>query len=89
MTPKAFGAQKPVSTHHKQFIAVLVALNCIVSRWEEGARCLARFIPKPHVSVRVLTRGVAQAMREIIHIQVGQCGNQIGAKVRFRGRDVL
>jgi len=22
-------------------------------------------------------------MREIVHIQVGQCGNQIGAKVKF------
>ena len=22
-------------------------------------------------------------MREIVHIQAGQCGNQIGAKVRF------
>ena len=23
-------------------------------------------------------------MREIVHIQAGQCGNQIGAKVRFQ-----
>ena len=23
-------------------------------------------------------------MREIVHLQAGQCGNQIGAKVRFR-----
>jgi len=23
-------------------------------------------------------------MREIVHIQAGQCGNQIGAKVRYR-----
>ena len=22
-------------------------------------------------------------MREIVHMQIGQCGNQIGAKVRF------
>lgn len=24
-------------------------------------------------------------MREIVHLQAGQCGNQIGAKVRFTG----
>lgn len=23
-------------------------------------------------------------MREIVHLQAGQCGNQIGAKVRFK-----
>lgn len=26
----------------------------------------------------------AETMREIVHIQAGQCGNQIGAKVRIR-----
>lgn len=31
-------------------------------------------------SVRVL--GAAAIMREIVHLQAGQCGNQIGAKVR-------
>ena len=25
-------------------------------------------------------------MREIVHLQAGQCGNQIGAKVRAAGR---
>lgn len=33
------------------------------------------------------TKGLAAAthftMREIVHIQAGQCGNQIGAKVRI------
>lgn len=28
---------------------------------------------------------IAPSMREIVHIQAGQCGNQIGAKVRLRG----
>jgi len=28
-------------------------------------------------------------MREIVHIQAGQCGNQIGAKVRTNGNHVL
>jgi len=27
-------------------------------------------------------------MREIVHIQAGQCGNQIGAKVRTNGNHV-
>ena len=29
-----------------------------------------------------LTLGREARMREIVHIQIGQCGNQIGAKVR-------
>lgn len=28
----------------------------------------------------------AAIMREIVHLQAGQCGNQIGAKVRAAGR---
>ena len=28
----------------------------------------------------------AETMREIVHIQAGQCGNQIGAKVRLQNR---
>jgi len=28
-------------------------------------------------------------MREIVHIQAGQCGNQIGAKVRTNRNHVL
>lgn len=28
----------------------------------------------------------AAIMREIVHLQAGQCGNQIGAKVRAVGR---
>lgn len=28
-------------------------------------------------------------MREIVHIQAGQCGNQIGAKVSFISEETL
>lgn len=27
-------------------------------------------------------------MREIIHIQAGQCGNQIGSKVRYNAKKI-
>ena len=33
------------------------------------------------VQARASTRSTAGTMREIVHIQAGQCGNQIGAKV--------
>lgn len=45
-----------------------------------------RTVPRASTS----TRSAAGTMREIVHIQAGQCGNQIGAKVgalRGRGRE--
>lgn len=38
----------------------------------------------PAVSARPAAARHAPSMREIVHIQAGQCGNQIGAKVRPR-----
>ena len=32
---------------------------------------------------------LAAKMREIVHVQAGQCGNQIGAKVRQTYRNML
>merc|ERR1712126_226470 len=33
-----------------------------------------------HHSTRLLTHNTTYIMREIVHLQAGQCGNQIGAK---------
>lgn len=34
-------------------------------------------------------REIFVTMREIVHLQVGQCGNQIGAKVSFKKHPCL
>lgn len=36
-----------------------------------------------HSNAAFSYRYLVQRMREIVHIQAGQCGNQIGAKVSF------
>ena len=62
------------------FDVVLVTLN--TSQWVDASKnqnesCLvevaagAKFLPSK-----------SRKMREIVHLQAGQCGNQIGAKVR-------
>ena len=50
---------------------------------EEEERSRVRLeLPPPPAGSHSTRAGNDSTMREIVHIQAGQCGNQIGAKVR-------
>lgn len=52
-----------------------------VGRGDEGGRELSLSRRTPTLSCDKRTGETHRNMREIVHIQAGQCGNQIGTKV--------
>ena len=65
---------------------LVVAVECLVSNrlaykylYDAGAISVG----KERKGVRQSRKTKNTNMREIVHIQAGQCGNQIGAKVRI------
>lgn len=62
----------PLLIHFSLFLFVE-----LTSRFQHSLRCSFLFY---RVQVRYVSHSLL-TMREIVHIQAGQCGNQIGAKV--------
>lgn len=71
---------------------ILIDLLCIQLRF----RCVAAFFINPFIRQRTPSSSEFEesltwfiyvnrfTMREIVHLQAGQCGNQIGAKVSYK-----
>jgi hypothetical protein len=65
------------SIHLCPLSSVVAQRECIISFW--------LFIVIDHLVLH-LSKKQKKTMREIVHIQAGQCGNQIGAKVNKKLR---
>ena len=64
--------------------------RCFDSNQIESLEAVDTFSDRERFRKSVKDRKFALNMREIVHLQAGQCGNQIGAKVyRFYGKFFL
>ena len=57
------------------------------SDWSRAGSCSAE-LGLQAVSQSLAVERSRHRMREIVHLQAGQCGNQIGAKVRSHPWDI-
>lgn len=82
LSPPVFGCHGDDVNLHHRFSPVNVLIGGAINPWHSTAGAIIQWIYPSRIHIlRDHLRIHLSKMREIVHLQAGQCGNQIGAKV--------